>query len=165
VQAALPARYRTSTAVAMQGEMLSAMRHPPPSMNIFRRWLEIMDYYLVTALFNVFPLPQQSGFRQSFSFAGESADRGYSIVVFPEGRRTQTGELSPFRSGIGLLALRLGLPVLPMKIEGLFELKMKRQHFAKPGTVTVKIGTPMRFPPDADPEQMAAELQRAVAGL
>ena len=141
------------------------MRHPPRGINIFRRWLEILDYYLVTALFNVYPLPQQSGFRQSFAYAGESVDRGYSIVVFPEGRRTQSGELSPFRSGVGLLAQRLGLPVVPVKIEGLYELKVKHQHFSRPGTVTVKIGAPLRFSADADPEQIAVELQRQMAGL
>src|SRR5207245_451277 len=64
VMAALPARYRTRLAVAMQGEMLRAMRHPPRNSNPLRRALDVLDYYLVTALFNVFPLPQASGFRQ-----------------------------------------------------------------------------------------------------
>ena len=93
LMAALPVRYRTRLAVAMWGELLRWMRHPPGEWSAFRRGREILNYYLVTALFNVFPLPQQAGFRESFAFAGESADRDYSIVVFPEGRRTQTGEL------------------------------------------------------------------------
>ena len=59
---------------------------------------------LIVTLFNVFPLPQKSGFRRSFSYAGESVDRGYSLLVFPEGRTTDDGLMRPFMGGIGLLA-------------------------------------------------------------
>ena len=62
-------------------------------------------YWLLTALFNVFPLPRLQGFRQSFAHAGEALDRGYSVLIFPEGTRSQTGEIAPFRQGIGLLAV------------------------------------------------------------
>ncbi len=165
VMAALPLRYRTRLAVAMQGEMLRAMRHPPRGSNPLRRALDVLDYNLVTALFNVFPLPQASGFRQSFAFAGESADRGYSIVVFPEGARTTTGEMGRFRGGIGLLAQRLGLPVVPLRIDGLYELKVAQKHFAPPGTVRVTIGEPMRFAADAEPEEIARQLEEAVRSL
>jgi len=47
-----------------------------------KRWLQRMNYFLVVALFNVFPLPRTSGFRESFRFAGELADRGFSVLVF-----------------------------------------------------------------------------------
>jgi long-chain acyl-CoA synthetase len=110
-------------------------------------------------------LPQRSGFRQSFAFAGLSADRGYSIVVFPEGKRTQTGEIAPFQSGIGMLANRLGLPVLPMRIDGLFTFKSEKRHFAPPGAITVRIGEPVRYPGDAEPQNIAADLQRRVVQL
>ena len=105
---AMPARIRNRLAVGMLGERLWGMWRPPASMNVLARWWQQAGYYLVVALFNVFPLPQQSGVRESFAFAGESVDRGYSVVVFPEGRRTPDGKPSPFRSGVGLLAQRLG---------------------------------------------------------
>ena len=72
------------------------------------------------SLLNLFPLPRQSGFRRSFHL-GEAVDRGYSVLVFPEGRHTTDGKMNPFRAGIGLLAVNLGIPVLPMRIDGLFE--------------------------------------------
>jgi long-chain acyl-CoA synthetase len=164
VLAALPPRIRHRVAVAMLGEMLETMRTPPPDMRWHRRMIEKLSYYLVVSLFNVFPLPQQTGFRQSFAFAGESADRGYSIVVFPEGRRTQDGKLSPFRAGIGILAKNLNLPVVSMRIDGLFELKQARRKFA-PGTVTVTIGAPKRFAPECEPEEIAQALEREMASL
>ncbi len=118
---AMPPRIRHKLAVGMLGERLWGMWRPPASMNVFARWWQQAGYYLVVALFNVFPLPQQSGVRESFAFAGESVDRGYSVVVFPEGRRTQDGQPSPFRSGVGMLAQKLNIPVVPLRIDGLFD--------------------------------------------
>jgi long-chain acyl-CoA synthetase len=165
ILAALPLRFRHRLAVAMIGEMLQEMREPPPSMSLLKRWIEKLSYWLVTALFNVFPLPQKAGFRSSFSFAGESADRGYSILVFPEGRRTQDGKMGPFRAGIGLLATNLNLPVVPVRIDGLFELKKAGKKLARPGTVTVSIGSAMRFDAGTDPFEIAKDLETRVACL
>ncbi|HEV2350387.1 MAG TPA: AMP-binding protein [Terriglobia bacterium] len=165
ILAALPARLRHHVAVAMLGERLRAMRHPPATDGVFSRWLDRLDYALVVALFNVFPLPQQTGFRSSFTFAGESADRGYSVVVFPEGRRTMTGKMSPFRAGIGLLAKRLDLPVVPIRIDGLFELKRAGKRMARPGAVTVTIGRPIQIDREAGPESIARDLEFKVKSL
>jgi long-chain acyl-CoA synthetase len=165
IYAALPARRRTRLAVAMWGEMLRGMRRPPRHWNPLRRWYEMLRYYLVVGIFNVFPLPQQSGFRQSFAYAGESADRGFSLVVFPEGKRTTTGEMNPFRAGVGLLAERLGLPVLPVRIKGLFEYRYSGKLLVPPGTVTVHIGEPVRYPADADPQEIARDLERRMRAL
>jgi long-chain acyl-CoA synthetase len=162
---ALPLRIRHRLAVAMLGEMLREMRHPPAELGFFRRSKEKLSYFLVVGLFNVFPLPQQTGFRESFAFAGQCVDRGYSILVFPEGRRTPDGKMSPFRTGIGMLAKNLGLPVLPIRIDGLFELKQQGRKLAPPGTVRVTIGSLVRFEPEATPEWIAAELERRMSAL
>jgi long-chain acyl-CoA synthetase len=165
ILAALPARLRHRVAVAMLGERLRPMRHPPASHGIFSRWLDMIDYGLLVALFNVFPLPQRSGFRESFAFAGESADRGYSVVVFPEGCRTDDGKIAPFRAGIGLLAKKLDLPVVPIRIDGLFELKRAGKRVARPGAVNVTIGPPITIDPSAGPESIARELENRVRSL
>ncbi len=165
VMAALPFRYRHRLAVAMLGELLKDMRKPPASTVSWKRWKDMLSYALVVALFDVFPLPQQTGFRQSFVFAGESADRGYSILVFPEGARTQDGSLAPFRSGVGLLANNLNLPVVPIRIDGLFEMKQRGLRYARPGAVKVIIGSPARFDPGTAPEHIARELERRVLSM
>jgi long-chain acyl-CoA synthetase len=158
VLAALP-RLRHRLAVAMWGELLQAMRNPPENMPFIKRFIERISYGLVVALFNVFPLPQQTGFRESFAFAGELADRGYSILVFPEGMRTKDGNLSPFKAGIGLLAANLNLPVVPIRIDGLYELKKKNKKFSRPGTVVVTVGSALRINREADPMAIAQELE------
>jgi long-chain acyl-CoA synthetase len=165
ILAALPTRLRHRVATAMQGEVLRSMRHPPQEWFFLRRWFEQLQYALTTAFFNVFSLPQRAGYRESFKFAGEVADQGYSIVIFPEGKRTETGEMSPFRSGIGLLSKRLQLPIVPMRIDGLFPLKQKKQRFSKPGTVQVRIGQPVTFEATDDPEEIAKKLQEIVERL
>lgn len=162
---AMPRRFRHRLAIAMQGEMLAQMRNPPKSMNVFRRAIEQLSYWLVTALFDVFPLPQRSGFRDSFAFAGESVDRGYSVLIFPEGRRTTAGAMSPFRAGIGILAQQLKIPIVPMKIEGLFRLKQENRKFARRGEIQVIVGEPVEFGEDADAEEIARELETRVKNL
>ena len=165
ILAALPGRFRHRLAVAMIGERLHEMKHPPANMNMIRRSIQRLNYFLVVALFNVFPLPQAAGFRESFSFAGESADRGYSVLVFPEGRRTPDGRLSPFRAGIGVLARRLNLPVVPVRIDGLYDVKKTGRKFARPGAVRVSIGDPARFSADATPEEITRDLEERMKQL
>jgi long-chain acyl-CoA synthetase len=165
VLAALPARFRYRLAVAMGGEHLTGMRQPPPEWFFLRRWLQRMNYFLVVALFNVFPLPKSSGFRESFRFAGELADQGWSVLVFPEGELTPDGKLQPFRAGIGLLAGNLQLPVVPLRIEGTYEIREAHSIFNRPGRIRVHIGKPMEFPAGSDPQQIARELERRVASL
>jgi long-chain acyl-CoA synthetase len=165
ILAALPARFRHRLATAIGGERLTSMRRPPTTMHAFERFMQRLNYFLVLALFNVFPLPRQSGFLNSFSFAGSLADRHWNILIFPEGHTTENGLLAPFRSGIGLLATRLNVPVVPMRLDGLYELKQALRKFALPGRITVTIGHPLRFSADQDPDEIARELERSVAQM
>jgi long-chain acyl-CoA synthetase len=73
--------------------------------------------------------------------------------------------MNPFRTGIGLLAKNLGVPVVPMRIVGLFEVKAAGRKFAGPGKIRVRIGKPIRFAANKDPGEIARELQRAVEEL
>lgn len=165
IAAALPPHFRYRLAIAMGGERLRGMRHPPASRGFFGGLLDRMNYFLVILLFNVFPLPKLSGFRESFHFAGESVDRGYNLIVFPEGDITPDGALHEFRSGVGLLAQNLRIPILPMRIDGLFELRVQQRRTAPWGHVRVSIGNVVTFPPETPPAQIAAELHDLVAAL
>ncbi len=165
ILAALPARFRHRLATAMRGERLREMLHPSAELNLFQRLTEHLRYFLVIALFNVFPLPRESGFRRSFSFTGDLADRGWNILIFPEGLTTPDGQLHDFRAGIGLLATQLQLPVIPMRLDGLFDLRQAERIITRPGHVRVTIGKPVRFAPDREAQEIASELKRRVAEL
>jgi long-chain acyl-CoA synthetase len=163
----LPRRLRHHVATAMGGESLQNMRRPPREWFFARRWAYYLGYWLATALFNVFPLPQHSGFRESFRFAGESADRGYSLLVFPEGEvnNSEDGRMAAFQSGIGLLAENLQLPVIPMRLDGVWQMKREHRRLARLGEITVRIGAPMVFPPNTPPEEIARRLESTVLAL
>ena len=149
----------------MEGEVLRGWRHPPVGMGWLQRLISVGKYILVVSLFNVFPLPQKSGFRKSFEFAGETMDRGYSVLVFPEGARTKDGEMKPFMEGIGLLAKKLDVPIVPVRIDGLYELKKLQKKFARPGLIKVTIAKPVSFSQEVDPAVITRELERLVAAL
>jgi long-chain acyl-CoA synthetase len=165
VLAALTPRLRYRMAVAMWGERLVKQRHPPKEWFFFRRWLWQTGYYLMYALFNVFPLPKSALFRESFRFAASLAERGYSILIFPEGDETPDGTMKAFRPGIGLLVNDLRLPVLPMRVEGLYAIRMAGTRWNRPGRVQVYVGKPLVFPEFGEPHEIAKKIEDAVAAL
>jgi long-chain acyl-CoA synthetase len=161
----LPARIRRKLAIATGGEALEQLRTPRATRSLMGIAYDRVKWTLGVSLLNLFPLPREAGFRDSFAYAGESADRGYSILVFPEGRHTTDGNLLPFRAGIGLLANNLRIPIVPIRIDGLFALKQAGKKFTRPGQIKVKVGTPVQFEPGSDPEWIARELQKMVEQL
>jgi long-chain acyl-CoA synthetase len=162
---ALLARLRNRLAIGAGGEALEALRSPSGDRNWFLRIYDRLQWFLGVSLLNLFPLPREGAFRKSFAYAGAAVDRGYSVLVFPEGRITKDGAMSPFRAGIGLLAQNLAIPVLPMRIDGLFEAKQAGKRMVAPYRIRVRIGHPMKFDPGADPEKIAEDLQKAVQEL
>ncbi len=169
VQYALPAAMRRRLAVAMSGEILEDFRHArnpqqPPGQKGFYI-LGPPAYWLVTALFNVFPLPHSRDFQRSFAHAGKALDRGYNVLVFPEGARSAEGKLTPFRHGIGLLAKQSYAAVLPVALRGLGELKATRRRWFRSGMLEVHVGQPIRFSPAETEAAITARLHAEVGRL
>jgi long-chain acyl-CoA synthetase len=162
---ALPRAIRLRTAVAMSGEMLEDFRH---ARNQQSRWLNPLGpptWFLLTALFNVFPLPRLRDFQRSFAHAGNALDHRFHVVVFPEGTRSPEGALAPFRPGIGLLVKQSSAAVLPMAIQGLGELKTRRSRWFRSGALQVRVGQPIRFAPNDTEATITARLHAEVEKL
>jgi long-chain acyl-CoA synthetase len=162
---ALPPKLRRRVAIAMSGEMLLAFRKARPQQEFSLRILGPLAYLAITALFNVFPLPRSSGFRRSFAHAGEAMDRGYSVLIFPEGHRSGDGRLHAFRPGIGLLAAQSRVPVLPIALKGLGDLKQEKTGWFRSGKLTVHIGSVFLPNPGTDPAEIARHLEKQVEKL
>ena len=169
LQYALPGAIRRKIATAMSGEMLQdyrRFRNPEPLKPSGRFFLPgPLYYFLVTALFNVFPLPRRRDFQPSFAHAGRAMDRGFNVLVFPEGTRSAEGTLAPFRPGIGLLAKQCGAPVLPVAIRGLGELKTGQQRWFRSGAIEVVVGEAMRVAPGETEAAVTARLHNEVERL
>lgn len=167
VQYALPPQLRRKVAAAMSGEMLEDFRHwrnperPRDGFYLFGPFA----YYLLTALFNVFPLPRARDFQRSFAHAGEALDRGFNVLVFPEGTRSEAGALARFRPGIGLLVKQSDVPVLPVAIRGLGELKAHGRGWFRSGKIEVHVGQPIRFAAETPESVITEQLHDAVRHL
>jgi long-chain acyl-CoA synthetase len=162
---ALPRAIRNSTAAAMSGEMLEDYRQ---ARHLQSRWLDPLGpavWLLLTALFNAFPLPRQQGFQRSFAHAGEALDRGFHVVVFPEGRRSAEGALASFRPGIGLLVKESSAAVLPMALRGMGDLKTRKRSWFRSGTLEVCVGQPIRFAAGESEAAITARLHSEVEKL
>lgn len=162
---ALPGHMRRSTAIAMSGEILLAWRMRTYYRYRFLNWISPLEYLLVTALFNVFPLPQTAGFRQSFAHAANLMDRGYNVIVFPEGRRASDENIQPFMSGSGLLWSELRCPALPVYLAGLGELKRTEERWFRSKKLAVHVGKPILWQPGETPEQGTALLEQELRKL
>ncbi len=161
----LPRKIRRHVAIAMSGEMLLDYRRGSGAGNALLNPLMPVAYWLLTVLMNVFPLPRLGGFRRSFEHAGRALDRGYNVLIFPEGHRSADGTLQAFRSGIGLLAQQSEADVLPVALAGLGEILRTDKRWFRSGRVTVHVGAPIPYDPDRTPEQTTHRLQEAIAEL
>ncbi|HYN09423.1 MAG TPA: AMP-binding protein [Vicinamibacterales bacterium] len=157
---ALPRRWRYWVAPAMAKEFWRAHFYPREFSRKKYLWNSFW-YYLASMFFNAFPLPQrEAGTRQTLRYIGEVAGDGYSILIFPEGRR----EPSPFRPGVGMIASRLDLPVVPIRIEGLDKVLHSSMRWPKRGPVRIAFGAPLRLEGD-DYQALAKRVEDAVRAL
>ena len=91
------------------------------------------------------PVDRSKG-RQALKSLNEAAERiaaGTSVIIFPEGTRSSDGKLHPFKSGAMVLAIKAGVPIVPVAIKGTYEILPKGKYFAKPGEVNIMIGAPI----------------------
>ena len=151
---ALPRHMRVRVAVAAAGEMLEDWRHArshPLGPAIF---------WLLTVLFNAFPLPRSRDFRRSFEHAGAALDHGYSVLLFPEGTRSGEGPMQPFRGGIGLLALDSSVEVLPVALE-----QSRSRAGLRPYAATVHLDELLIIVPGETARSITSRLERAVRAM
>jgi long-chain acyl-CoA synthetase len=162
---ALPPRIRKRVAVAMSGEMILDWRYARNQGHWFLNWVAPLQYLVVTALFNIFPLPQYSGFRRSFAHAGDALDHGYHVLVFPEGKRSPDGALQPFKSGAGLLWKELGVSALPVYLQGLGQIKATHERWFRAGNILVSVGEPLRLEAGNTPQELTERLRNGISSL
>jgi len=142
---ALPPRWRYRLAPAMAKEFFKAHFYPDQ----FGRRAYVtnsLNYYLASLFFNAFPLPQrEAGTRQTLRYVGDLLSSGFSVLIFPEGKRSDDGSIGRFLPGVGMAAARLRVPVVPVRLEGLDRILHHKWKFPQRGTARVIFGRPMQL--------------------
>lgn len=147
---ALPTRQRTRLAIAAAQDYFYKNR---------------ISGWVTSLLLNTFPFSRLGNVRASLDRCGELVDKGWSILIFPEGTRSPDGRLMSFKSGVGLLAKGLRVPVIPIAVTGGYEILPKGSSWPRRGPVAVRIGMPMVPDPNAIPDELADQLHDTVARL
>jgi len=164
ILAALPPRWRYRTATAMAKEFFKA--HFFPEQHGRAAWFtNSLNYYLAALFFNAFPLPQrEAGARQTLQYIGDLIAHDWSVLIFPEGKRSDAGEINRFMPGVGMIASRLDISVVPVRIVGLDKVLHHTSRMARPGRVRVAFGQPLHLTGD-DYAALAKQVEDAVRNL
>lgn len=112
-----------------------------------------------------FPIDRHKVGRRSADLARSLIDDGWSLLIFPEGGRSPDGWGQPFRGGAAYLALRAGVPVVPVHLVGTGRILRKGRALPRPSRTTVTFGAPLRPDDGDDSRRFAARIEAAVAVL
>jgi long-chain acyl-CoA synthetase len=165
ILAALPLRLRRRLAPAMLQEYFRA-HFQPEGFSFKQRLGSTLQYLIACGLFSGYPLPQaMGGVRSALKYTGELVDQDLCPLIYPEGRRTPDGRLGAFQPGVGLMAVRLRIPVVPVHVSGLFEVFSIHRRWPRPGRVRVRIGPPLFFRELQDYQEAARRVEAAVRAL
>ena len=98
---------------------------------------------------------------KSIETAAEKVRNGICVLIFPEGTRSATGELLPFKRGGFLLAIKSGAPVVPLSIRGSTGIMRKGSLLIRPGLIKIAIGRPIHAA-GADEKALMAGVRQAI---
>ena len=126
--------------------------------------------WFATVVMNALPFARRMRVRESLSICAQLlAQPGNVLIIFPEGTRSQTGKIQPFKSGIGALLAGRDVCVLPCYVQGAYQAWPKGRRLPRPGKVRLIIGTPRNYAArgaeKGDLCAIAAELHGAVNQL
>ena len=115
------------------------------------------------------PIDRSHG-RQALKSLDEAARRiagGSSVLIFPEGTRSADGQISEFKAGAVLLAIKAGVPIVPLGFNGSYEVLPKGKFLPRSGEILIRVGAPIATDhfKSSDKQMLAAELQAVVARL
>jgi long-chain acyl-CoA synthetase len=161
---ALPYRLRRRVAIAASREFFAGHFHSE-GYSFRQRFTSGLSFFLASLFFNIFPLPQrEAGAMEALRYAGRLIGNGWCVLIFPEGDRTDAGEIHPFQPGVGMMASRLATRVVPLRLEGLDRVLHKNARMAKPGRARITFGKPLSLDGD-DYASLARRVEAAVRTL
>ena len=162
---ALPLSWRLRVAPAVRQEFFWPLLQPDQTS--WHNRLTSRGVYILLGLFlNIYPLPQRTaGVRRALRYAGRLVDAGECPLIFPEGMRTPNGRIQPFQRGVGFMARELDVPIVPVRLAGLFELFSIHHRLPRPGRAEVAFGPPVYPSPDVDAADLTIQVQSRIQDM
>ena len=128
-------------------------------------WSNPIWWVLNPLLGNGFPIARTGPIRPSLENLGSIMDRGWSVLIYPEGVLTVGGPMKPFMQGAGLVAVEGRVPVVPMRLDVTKFGSPSRLPLLRRGRVEIRFGSPLTFPPGTDYQQATSTIEEAVKAL
>ena len=128
-------------------------------------WRNPVWWIMNPLLGNGFPLAKDGPVRPSLENMGKIMDDGWSVLIYPEGELTVGGPIKPFMSGAGLVAVEGRIPVVPLRLHIHRLGSPTRFPFLRRGSVEVRFGEPLSFPPGTNHRNATAAIENAVKSL
>ncbi|MBI4198393.1 MAG: AMP-binding protein [Chloroflexi bacterium] len=151
ILASLPRRWRRRVAVAAAADHWFAKGRLAGGVAAF--------------MFNAFPFSRTDSIRPSLERCSQLQEGGWSVLIYPEGTRSPDGRMGPFKSGTGLMAVELGAPVVPVRVEGTYAVLPRDGASPRRGKVRVKFGKPIVFPSGVSYLEATRTIEAAVTAL
>ena len=120
---------------------------------------------IVSLFLNTFPFSRTGGAQGQLHSSSQLLKSGWNLVLFPEGSRSPDGRIQEFKPGVGFLAKETGTPVVPLHIQGAFQVMPRHQNLPVPGPVRVRIGKPMTLDANEGTREFTARVEKAVRAL
>jgi len=120
---------------------------------------------IVSLFLNTFPFSRTGGAQAQLHSSSQLLKSGWNLVLFPEGSRSPDGRIQEFKPGVGFLAKETGTPVVPLHIQGAFQVMPRHQRLPVPGKVRVRIGKPMLPEEKEGTREFTARVEKAVRTL
>ena len=128
-------------------------------------WKNPVWWIMNPLLGNGFPLAREGPVRPSLENMGKIMDDGWSVLIYPEGELTVGGPIKPFMNGAGLVAVEGRIPVVPLRLHIHRLGSPTRFPFLRRGSIEVRFGEPLSFPPGTDYQEATAAIENAVKAL
>src|SRR4029077_20244490 len=120
---------------------------------------------IVSLFLHTLPFSRPGGGQRQLPRPMQLLKSGWNLVLFPEGSRSPDGRIQEFKPGVGYLAKETRTPVVPMHIQGSFQVMTRHQPLPVPGKVRVRIGKPMAPAPAEGTRDFTARVEKAVRTL
>jgi 1-acyl-sn-glycerol-3-phosphate acyltransferase len=121
--------------------------------------------FLTSIWLNTFPFARTGGPQEVLNRSSQLLKSGWSLLVFPEGTRSETGALQEFKPGVGHLATENRVDVIPMHVRGAHRIMPKGRNLPLPAAATVRIGKPLKVGEGETSRAFAERVEKAVHEL